>query len=165
MRHSKLSWVTIFGLAAGLVLILSARFLAQEHPKEHPTAKKEQKKTGADVTVADMAKAIKNYVNKDTELKGGYFLIYDPVNKKTLELTLEKVHEEKLSRVGEELYFACSDFKATDGQTYDLDFFMKGGKLKLDVSEVSIHKEAGQPRYGWVQQNGLWKKKPSEEPK
>lgn len=136
---------------------------AQEHP-EHPTAKKTSKPE-AEVTVPDMSKAIKGYVNKDTQLKGGYFLVYDPVNKKTLELTLDKVHEERLSKVSDGLYFACSDFKCTDGKTYDLDFFMKGDKSKLEVSEVTVHKVDGNPRYTWVQENGLWRKKPTEEPK
>jgi len=149
-------WVV---LATGLVW--AANLVAQEHP-EHPTGKKSKAKAEAEVTVADMSKAIKGYCTKDAQLKGGYFLIYDPVNKKTLELTLDKVHEERLSKVSDGLYFACSDFKGTDGKTYDLDFFMKGEK-KLEVSEVSIHKVDGNPRYGWVQEDGLWKHKSTEE--
>lgn len=131
---------------------------AQEHP-EHPkseTAKKETSK----VTTAQMAKAITDYVEKDTKLKGGFFLIYDPTISKSLELKLEKVHEDKLSKVSDTLYFACSDFKATGGKMYDLDFYMQLDESGLTVSEISIHKQDGKPRYNWSQEKGLWVRKP-----
>ncbi|OGC75124.1 MAG: hypothetical protein A2145_02230 [candidate division Zixibacteria bacterium RBG_16_40_9] len=131
---------------------------AQEHP-EHPkgTAKKET----PSITTADLAKAIKNYVEEDSKLKGGYFMIYDPTIKKSLELTLTKVHEDKLSQTGENVYFACSDFKASNGKMYDLDFFMKQGENSLMVTEISIHKEEGKPRYSWAEEKGLWVRKPN----
>ena len=132
--------------------------LTQEHP-EHP--KSTAKKQTTSITTADLAKAIRNYVEEDAELKGGYFMIYDTTIKKSLELTLAKVHEEKLSQVGENLYFACSDFKATSGKMYDLDFFMKQKKSGLVVTEISIHKEEGQPRYAWAEEKGLWVRKPT----
>ena len=140
--------------------------LAQEHP-EHPkqppkTTKQEHpKKETASLTTTELAKGIKDYVAKDSELKGGYLLIYDPTIKKSLELSLTKVHEDKLSQVGENLYFACSDFKATDGKMYDLDFFMKQGENGLTVTEISIHKEEGKPRYSWAEEKGLWVRKPT----
>ena len=38
---------------------------------------------------------------------------------------------------------------------------MKGpGKDKLEVTEVSIHKEGGKERYTWYEEGGIWKKKP-----
>jgi hypothetical protein len=61
--------------------------------------------------------------------------------------------------VGEGLYFACSDFKATDGKTYDLDFFMKDSDAGLAVTEIMIHKEEGNPRYSWYEEGGIWKRK------
>lgn len=134
-----------------------------EHPKQQPKTTKQEppKKETASLTTADLAKGITNYVAKDSELKGGYLLIYDPTVKKSLELTLTKVHEDKLSQVGENLYFACSDFKATNGKLYDCDFFMKQGKNGLEVTEISIHKEDGNPRYTWAEEKGLWTRKPT----
>lgn len=148
---------------AVLVSILFFSFAwAQEHPKattqEHP---KTTKKETTSLTTAELAKGIRGYVEKDSELKGGYLLIYDPSIKKSLELTLTKVHEDKLSQVGENLYFACSDFKATNGRTYDLDFFMKQGDNSLMVTEISIHKEEGKPRYTWAEEKELWVRKPT----
>lgn len=143
-------------LAALINSLMWGFVIAQEHP-EHPkaTAKKET----PSVTTADLAKAIKNFVEEDSKLKGGYFMIYDPTIKKSLELTLTKVHEDKLSQVGEKMYFACSDFKATNDKMYDLDFFMKQGKNDLTVTEISIHKEEGKPRYNWAEEKGLWVRK------
>lgn len=148
---------------AVLVSILFFSFAwAQEHPKattqEHP---KTTKKEPTSLTTAELAKGIRDYVEGDSELKGGYLLIYDPAIKKSLELTLTKVHEDKLSQVGENLYFACSDFKATNGKTYDLDFFMKQDESGLKVTEISIHKQEGKPRYSWAEEKGLWVRKPT----
>ncbi len=148
--------------AVGLFLLTSGNTLAQEHPTEHPKAKPEAKKTEASLTMADLSKAIKEYVAQDAKLKGGFYLVYDPVAKKTLELTLDKVHEDRLSKVSDGVYFACADFKASDGKVYDLDIFMKGDKSKLDVNEVTVHKVDGDPRYGWMETNGIWKRKAVE---
>jgi hypothetical protein len=139
---------------------------AQEHPEhpnnhaaEHPEHPQEHPKAAVTVTKEMMAEAITGYINKDTALKGGYFCVYDAQAKAPLALKLDKVHQDKLAKVSEGLYFACSDFQATDGKMYDLDFFMKPTDHGLEVSEVMIHKEAGKPRYGWVEENGVWKRK------
>ena len=147
--RSFLPALVVTALGAGLAL-------AQEHPKEHPKGK-----TPSAVTKEDLADVITDYVKNDAELKGGYFLVYDSVAKKPLALTLDKVHREKLTRVAENTYFACADFKTQEGTSYDLDVFMKGpSKDKLTVTEVSVHKEEGKERYGWIEKDGTWTKKP-----
>ncbi len=151
--------------AVGLFLLSGGNALAQEHPTEHPKAKTESKKTEASLTMADLSKAIKNYVTKDSELKGGFYLVYDPVSKKTLELTLDKVHEDRLSKVADGIYFACADFKSSDGKVYDLDIFMKGDKSKLEANEVTVHKVDGASRYGWMEEGGVWKRQATAEAK
>ncbi|HEX9652108.1 MAG TPA: hypothetical protein VGA99_00225 [bacterium] len=142
----------IFGLAAGAFAQEHPEHPKQEHPKEHP-------KGAGNVTTESLAEAIAGYIKKDTALKGGYFCLYDANAKAPLALKLDKVHQDKLAKVNEGLYFACSDFKATDGKMYDLDFFMKATESGLEVSEVMIHKEAGSPRYGWVEEGGVWTRK------
>lgn len=145
----------------GLVVLpfsLAAGAFAQEHP-EHPKEGAKTKKAAVTVTKETMAEAIESYISKDSALKGGYFCVYDAQAKAPLALTLDKVHQDKLAKVSEGLYFACSDFKATDGRMYDLDFFMKATESGLEVSEVMIHKEAGNPRYGWVEKDGIWTRK------
>jgi len=138
-----------------LVVLLGTALYAQEHP-EHPTKKKP---AGPKVTTNQMAQAITDYVSTDTKLKGGYFLVNDAAAKKTLQLTLDKVHKERVSQIGDNLYFACSDFKESGGKMYDLDFFMKSVGGDLQVTEIMIHKEDGNPRYQWYEEGGIWKRK------
>ncbi|MEW6202869.1 MAG: hypothetical protein AB1546_12890 [bacterium] len=126
---------------------------AAEHPSEHPADE------GTKVTVKTLAKAIKNYVKKDAKLKGGYFLIYDSMEKQALVLTLDKVHEDRLSSVGNGVYFACADFKTHKGVMYDLDIFMKEDDHGLEVTEITIHKKNDKARYNWVEEKGMWKRK------
>ncbi|TAK64987.1 MAG: hypothetical protein EPO24_02965 [Bacteroidetes bacterium] len=133
----------------------------KEHPKEHPEkdASKDSPNKEVKVTKELIGDAISSYISNDAMLKGGYFTYYDKVTKTPLVLTLDKVHKDKLAVVDEGLYFACTDFKATDGKMYDLDFFMKLGKKGLEVSEVMVHKVEGEPRYGWYEKEGKWIRK------
>jgi len=164
-RTRATGWISIAGVS--LLLTLGARtpvVFGQEHPKEaeHPE-KKEHPEAGKKiaVTVADLAEAITAFVQKDTALKGGYFLVYDAEDKAPLLLTLDRVHTDRLSAVGAEKYFACADFKTPDGKLYDLDLFLAGAdKGSLKVTEIAVHKEAGKERYTWYEEGGVWKKKP-----
>ena len=124
-----------------------------EHPSEHPTTKKEPK-----LTMADLALSIENYIQHDINLKGGFF-VYDKNNKAILDLTLLKIHKERLSNIGGDTYFACADFQASNGKVYDLDIFMNGESAgNMNVIEISVHKENGVERYGWRENDGLWVK-------
>ncbi len=143
-------------IATSLVILMFGSTLsAQEHP-EHPAKKKP---AASKVTADQMAKAITDYVDSDTRLKGGYFLVYDAGAKKTLQLTLDKVHKERVSQVGDNLFFACSDFKEAGDKMYDLDFFMETVDGDLKVTEIMVHKEEGTPRYQWYEEGGVWKRK------
>jgi len=122
-----------------------------EHPSEHPTSKKHAK-----LTIVELAISIENYIQNDINLKGGFF-VYD--NKEILDLTLMKIHKERLSNIGGDTYFACADFKASNGKIYDLDIFMTGETQKnLDVTEINVHKENGKARYHWENKRGIWVK-------
>ena len=143
------------------LLVLGTSALAQEHP-EHPKqdGKKEVQLLPAEkkMTLYQLADAITLYIEEDSKLKGGYFLVYDAEEKKPLALKLDKVHRERLSGLGGGVYFACTDMKSDGGVVYDLDFFMQGTSHGIETTEVSIHKKAGKPRYGWKEENGVWKK-------
>lgn len=148
-------------LAAPLVFSAAALSLvmAQEPPKgkehpEHPAAKPQ-----GGLTNDELADAITGYVKTESMKSGGTLKVEDPVEKKQLDLTLNKVHREKLAQVAPETYFACADFISTDGHTYDLDIFMKGpDKEHLTVTEVSVHKKDGAERYTWHEKDGVWMK-------
>jgi hypothetical protein len=126
---------------------------AQEHPTEHPKQTAERK---APLTTEQLAKAIATYVASDAQTKGGYFLVWDPVEKRPLALTLDRVHEDRLSSLGGGVYFACADFKSTEGKAYDIDVFMKDDKGALTATEVHVHKVEGKPRYTWKEEGGVW---------
>ena len=161
IRRKTWGWGLLF--SALMVLGCAPSGNAGEHPEEHPT-KGEAKSGEKTLTKEDMAAAIEAHVKKETALKGGYFEVYDKKAKKQLKLTLVKVHKDRLSKVGEELYFACADFKTPEGKVYDLDIFMKGqDKDHMKVTEVSVHKEAEVARYTWYKEGGIWKKKPVAE--
>jgi len=153
MRHPRLSLG--IGVAAALWL-LAAPLIAQEHP-EHPKGE-HPKGAAQEMTLDELSAAISDYIARDSKLKGGPFLVYDAVDKKPLQLELVLVHKDRLSSLGQGVYFACTDMKATDGTVYDLDFFMRKDDSGIETTEVSIHKKAGAPRYGWKEEAGVWKK-------
>ena len=139
-------------LIIGLVNFLVAEH-PTEHPSEHPTTVKSPK-----LTISQLAESIEKYIQQDVELKGGFF-VFDVKNDEVLNLTLSKIHKERLSNIGNDTYFACADFKASNGKVYDLDVFMMGkSQDDLVVTEINVHKESGIARYGWQNQSGIWVK-------
>ena len=128
--------------------------VAQEHP-EHPTNKKAEKKG---YTVDDLDKAIRSAI-AERETNGVYQL---KDGDKTWDLKFDKVHRERLARVDENTYFACTDFQSTDKHTVDVDFFMKDNGEKLVMTDATLHKVDGQPRYNWQEKDGYWVKVPTK---
>ena len=149
----------IVAITAVALLVLGTNVLAQEHP-EHPKQGEKQAEQAPEMkmTLDELADAITSYIAEDSKLKGGYFLVFDTLEKKPLALKLDKVHKERLAGLGDGVYFACTDMKASDGVMYDLDFFMKKNADGIETTEVSIHKKSGKPRYGWKEESGVWKK-------
>ena len=129
---------------------------AQEHPTASITPQIVQ---GEKITMNNLAQAIESFVEADITLRGA-FLVIDPRTNTVLKLTLKKVHKERLSHVGDDVYFACADFNADNGKVYDLDIFLHGKNTdNLTVTEISVHKENGEAHYGWQEQDGIWVKK------
>ena len=147
------------------VLAFSLVSAQGEHPTgskkaEHPTASiTPQIVQGEKITLQNLARAIESFVEADINLRGA-FLVIDSRTNGVLKLTLEKVHKERLSHIGDDVYFACADFNADNGKVYDLDIFLHGKNTdNLTVTEISVHKEDGNARYGWQEQDGVWVKK------
>ena len=124
----------------------SSMLLAQgEHPTttkkaEHPTASiTPQIIQGEKITMQNLARAIESFVEADISLRGA-FLVIDPKTDTILKLRLDKVHKERLSHIGEDIYFACADFNAENGKVYDLDIFLHGTNTdNLTVSRCIIY--------------------------
>ena len=152
MKKTILSNLVFTLISAFIIAAAPSKLQAQEHPTEHP--KKE-----ATLSPEVLAKEIEQYVQNESKKNDGYFPFYDEKTEKDLKLKLDKVHKDKLSKVDEDFYFACSDFKGTDGKTYDLDFFMKETDSGLEVTQQTLHKVDGEPRYTWYEEEGIWKRK------
>lgn len=101
------------------------------------------------VSAENVRKAIRSYVEDDSRLKGGHFLLYDAKNKQVLKLGFVRVHD----RIGhikkEDAHFACADFKVAGRKTtYDIDFWMKkDDQGQLKVYKILVHKKNGRPRF------------------
>lgn len=159
MKRSIAKWA-IFSAA---MLVFTAWGLAlAEHPTEHPAEHPEHPEAQATkLTVDELSDAIEIYLADDSDLKGGYFMVYDGVNKEVLALELVKIHKDRLSNTGGDVYFVCADLKATNGKIYDLDIFMHGETADaLTIDSITVHKESGVARYTWFEKDGTWHMKP-----
>ncbi|MFC1582298.1 transglutaminase-like domain-containing protein [Planctomycetota bacterium] len=104
---------------------------------------------GPRAVTADIKTAIEKHIEQEASRNDGYFeLAFD---ERELHLKLVRVHIEYLAALGPELNFACVDLAGTDGEVYDVDFFMKGKPGDMSVTETTVHKINGQPLYAWEQ--------------
>ncbi|MFQ6608639.1 MAG: hypothetical protein ACE5EE_08885 [Fidelibacterota bacterium] len=142
-----------------LVLLIAVPGMAQEHPKEHPSEHPQEHPVSLStkaVSKENLAAAVKNHVMTVTA-ENGAFTFTDDIEHQVLNLKLLKVHDDKLAALGDHTYFACADFEAEDGTTYDLDIFMKGeAEEDLQPVEVTLHKKDGTERYTWMEVEGIW---------
>jgi hypothetical protein len=143
--------------------------LSQEHP-EHPKKSAEHPKEGAEhpkkggaekhVSTADISSGIKKNIDAQSK-KSSDSKFHVNYQGQDLALGLVRVHDDRLSDLGEGKYFACVDMNGTDGKTYDIDFFLTGQPGKMKVTETSVHKIDGKPLYDWKEENGKWHKVPA----
>ncbi len=149
----------MFAVMLGFLVMFGFSVLGGEHP-EHPAKKKKEKAAEPakhEISTADIATGIEKHIADKTKAGGGKFSVVD--GDKTLSLTLTKIHNDKLANLGDGSYFACVDFKGDDGNTYDVDFFLKGESGAMLVTETTVHKVNGTPRYNWKQEaDGKWTK-------
>jgi hypothetical protein len=114
----------------------------------------------AAVTEDALTAAVSTHLQAEATRQGGTLLIADPAQQRQLNLTLTTVHREGTRKLSDGRYFACAEFKGTDGNTYDLDVFMRPDLNGLTSDEIVIHKQNGRPRYDWVQTGGVWTRQP-----
>jgi len=164
--------ITRFIIAAAVALFFTPALTGfaqqpSEHPKEkaekkkgeHPEHPEHPKKDGEEkkVTKAEISAGIKKHISAESG-KASDKKFHTNYEGKDLALDLIKVHDDRLSSLGEGKYFACVDMKAPDGTTYDIDFFMSGKPGDMKVTETSVHKVNGKPLYNWKEEGGVWKK-------
>ena len=129
----------------------------KEHPQEHP---KEHPKAGAatPVSTAALEKAIKDRIAEKAKANGGKLAVRDDVLNQTWQLELVKVHTDKLTQLDDKTYFACVDFKAADATAVDVDFYMKDDTGKLTLSDTTVHKVSGKPRFNYEKKGNFWER-------
>ena len=145
----------IITIAVSLSLIGSMGLRAGEHP-EHPQKAKGEKKQ---VSTAEISTGIKQNIETESK-KGSDGKFHLKHEGQDLALNLVKVHDDRLSDLGDGKYFACVDMKATDGKIYDVDFFLAGDPGAMKVTDTALHKIEGKPLYNWKEENGKWHKVP-----
>lgn len=139
----------LLGLAVALFGPMN--LVAGEHPgEEHPS--------GHAVTTADLEKAIRQQITDQSKAEGGRFRVHDPVLDKNWALELARIHTDKLTQLDKDTYFACTDFKAEDGELVDVDFYVKNENGKLVLSNTAIHKINGKPRFDYEKKGGFWER-------
>src|SRR5947207_3510890 len=154
----------IIALSVVLFFTPARPLFAAEHPRPQlqqlpqittrPTQSGIQTK---EVSAADISAGIKKQIASDTK-KSSDRKFHVKYGSKDLALDLIKVHDDRLSGLGGGKYFACVDMKATNGTTYDIDFFMSGKPGDMKVTDTSVHKVNGKPLYSWKEEGGVWKK-------
>ncbi len=111
------------------------------------------------VVTADIQAGIERHIAEQSRLNDGYFLL--PYEDRELKLKLVRVHLEYLANLGPRRQFACVDLASTDGDVYDVDFFLTGDPGDMTVTETTIHKLNGQPFYLWEQEaDKTWVRQP-----
>ncbi len=108
-------------------------------------------------TIEVVAQYLEAYAKQQSAAHGGWMVVDDPEGQ-PLKLHLERIHRDALAKTGEKAYYVCADFKSPEGKRYDLDFWIEGDGEKLTVSDLTIHKVDGVPRYLWVNFDGYWKR-------
>ncbi len=146
-----LTVIFCFAGAMGLCAAIPQEHPKPEHPKpEHPTAKP--------VSMGTLEKAIKDQIAEKAKAQGDKFPVKDDVLNKTWQLELVRVHTDKLTQLDDNTYFACVDFKASDGTTVDVDFYMKNDNGKLSLSDTTVHKVNGKPRFNYEKKGNYWER-------
>jgi len=113
------------------------------------------------VVTDDIQAGIESHIDEQTRLGGGYFTL--PFDDGQLRLKLVRVHTEYLANLGPRRHFACVDLASTDGDVYDVDFFLAGDPGAMTVTETTVHKINGQPLYVWKQKwDKTWRRVPAE---
>jgi len=101
------------------------------------------------IVTGDIKAGIEKHIAQEVRRGNGYFIV--PFEEKGLHLKLVRVHVEYLATLAPGRHFACVDMVGTDGEFYDVDFFMSGDPGAMTVTETMVHKINGKPLYVWKQ--------------
>lgn len=100
-----------------------------------------------------LRQTIRDYIQNEEKTKGA-FTIEDKKFNKVRTLSLVRVHE-RVGKTGN-YYYSCTDMKdAASKDELDLDFDISDQNDQLKVVDIRIHKDNGQPRYTYDQNDNM----------
>jgi hypothetical protein len=120
--------------AAGVFIALLSSLVsvrAQEHPRAPQQSQSQQlpqstkgapQSATMQASMSDVSDGLKRFIS-GYAAKSPDNKFHMPYQRKDLALDLVKLHDERLSNLGADKYFACVDMKGVDGKIYDVDFF------------------------------------------
>lgn len=147
-------------------VIVPAGMLLTSCDKQEETGKYKKYKTDDSyvptIVTGDIKAGIEKHIAEQVAKGNGYFTV--PFEGKELKLKLVRVHVEYLASLAPQVHFACVDMASSDGQFYDIDFFMEGDPGAMKVTETTVHKLNGKPYYVWKQnEDKTWVRAPVED--
>ena len=88
-----------------------------------------------DATAAVVAKDLTNYINKDSDLKGGFFIL-DPAEQKVLNLKFDSIYN--ISKINARNYTAITYFYDKDANKKSIEFNLEQTWLGWQVTEIML---------------------------
>lgn len=150
-------------------LIAAARLNAAEHPacppnqpdqtqQAAPQGQPAQPPGAAPLGTRRILKTYETVVREHVKAESDEpFVAHDDKLNKEWKLKLLRVHTDRIVSLGNNRFFACSDFKSVNSKDkLDLDFVATrspDGTWKME--KVLIHKVNGRPRYTWNEKNEM----------
>jgi Transglutaminase-like superfamily len=111
------------------------------------------------IVTGDIKAGIEKHIAEQVAQGDGYFTV--TFEGEELRLNLVRVHIEYLATLGPKSHFACVDMASSDGEFYDIDFFMEGDAGAMTVTETTVHKLNGRPYYLWEEnEKEVWVRTP-----
>ncbi len=117
---------------------------------------------GPPIVTGDIKAGIEKHIAEQVAQGDGYFTV--TFEGRELKLNLVRVHVEYLATLAPRRHFACVDMASSDGQFYDIDFFLAGDPGAMTVTETTVHKLNGVPYYLWQQnEDEQWVRAPVDD--
>ena len=154
-EDSSRNWLPVILLTIGLSPLLTG------------CGKRQDKEQGGSSTVphvvtSDIQAGIEKHIEEKAREGEGYFKFTS--GDKHYSFKLVRVHTEFLANLGPRRHFACVDLVDTEGDVYDVDFFLSGDPGAMTITETTLHKLNGVPFYTWEEKkDGTWGRVPIEE--
>ncbi len=107
----------------------------------------------AEPTAEELRQTIRDYIQGQEDRQGA-FVIRDSRGNTLRELEFVRVHE-RVGKTGD-YYYSCTDMRDVEtGDLLDLDFDISDTGGMLEVVEIRIHKDNGQPRFTYDENDNI----------